>query len=608
MNTKEKIGSGRRSGGLYYLEKVSQQTHKRALAHLASDLTQDKNKKEIWLWHRRLGHPSFSYLKKLFPSLFHKCNISDFLCETCVMAKSHRVVFPLSNKKSVFPFSLVHTDVWGPSPQSTHNGRKWFISFVDDCTRVTWVYLLKHKSDVNDVFRFFYQMIETQFNTCIKVIRSDNGGEYFKTDLTKFLNSKGILHQTTCPYSPQQNGVAERKNRHLLEVTRSLLIDGNIPSYLWGEAVNSAVYLINRTPSSVHNFRRPLDVLSDHHVLPPIVHLPPRVFGCVMYVHLHPHQRSKLDKRAIKCVFVGYGSTQKGYRAYHPTSKRFFISMDVTFHEDNFFYVDSTLQGGNESEVQHHDVSMFDISYTKIFCENKLSCEDHSAGTEPILNMDLLTLDNTTSPDHNQLAQSSPQIQLDSSTVTLDPLPIDTSIDEVDLVFDSEIDSVLNEINPYLHDTTNTPNTESTNVKYDLPTRSNRGKPPVKYEPDLQSKVKYPISNYVSSHKLSWSYASFVSQLSSISIPSNVQEALADPKWTATMVEEMTTLKKNNTWDLVTLPRGKKTVGCRWVFTIKHKADGTIDRYKARLVAKGYTQSYGVDYQETFAPVANSTL
>jgi hypothetical protein len=83
------------------------------------------------------------------------------------MAKNHRVVFPLSNKKPVYPFSLVHTYIWGPSSQSTHNGRKWFISFVDDCTRVTWVYLLKHKSDMNDVFRSFYQMIETQFNTCI---------------------------------------------------------------------------------------------------------------------------------------------------------------------------------------------------------------------------------------------------------------------------------------------------------------------------------------------------------------------------------------------------------------------------------------------------------
>lgn len=131
------------------------------------------------------------------------------------MAKSHRAIFPLSNKKTDFPFSLVHTYVWGPTPQSTHNGKKWFISFVDDCTWVTWVYLLQHKSDVYDVFRSFHQMIVTQFDTCIKVIRSDNGGEYFKKELKDFLNSKGILHQTTCPYSPQQNGVAERKNTHI---------------------------------------------------------------------------------------------------------------------------------------------------------------------------------------------------------------------------------------------------------------------------------------------------------------------------------------------------------------------------------------------------------
>ena len=133
-------------------------------------------------------------------------------------------------------------------------GKKWFISFVDDCTWVTWVYLLKHKSDVCNVFRSFHHMIVTQSNAHIKVIRSDNGREYFKTELIKFMNSKGILHQTTCLYSPQQNGVAERKNRYILEVTRSLLIDGNVPSHLWGEAMSFAVYLINRTPSNVLNF------------------------------------------------------------------------------------------------------------------------------------------------------------------------------------------------------------------------------------------------------------------------------------------------------------------------------------------------------------------
>jgi len=269
--------------------------------------------------------------------------------------------------------------------------------------------------------------------------------------------------------------------------------------------------------------------------------------------------------------------------------------MDVTFHEDNFFYVDSTLQGGNENEVQHNDISLFDISNVK------LSCEDHSAGSDPVLNMDIPLLDNTVSSDHIQLAQSSPQVQHDSSEVSLYPILDNTHTDEVDPVFNSETD---HEIDLGLHETTITPNTESATVQYILPPRSNRGQPPVRYEPDPQSKAKYPISDYVLTHKLSRSYASFVSQLSSISIPSNVQEALADPRWTEAMAEEMTTLEKNNTWDIVTLPSGKKPVGCKWVFTIKHKADGSIERYKARLVAKGYTQSYGVDYQETFAPVA----
>ena len=125
--------------------------------------------------------------------------------------------------------------------------------------------------------------------------------------------------------------MVERKNRHILEVTRSLLIDGNVPSHLWGEDVRSVVYLMNRTPSSVLNFRRSLDVLSDHCILPSMVSLPPHIFECVMYVHLHPHQCTKLEERALKCVFIGYGSTQKGYRAYHPPSKKFYISMDVIF-------------------------------------------------------------------------------------------------------------------------------------------------------------------------------------------------------------------------------------------------------------------------------------
>ena len=152
---------------------------------------------------------------------------------------------------------------------------KWFVTFVDDCTRMTWVYQLKHKSDVCTVFRMFHHMVATQFGIQMKVLRSDNRGECFKKELTDFMRSVGVIHQTTCPYSHQQNGFTKRKNQQLLEVTRSLLIGGHVPSHLWGESLSLAVCLIIRTPSSVLNFRRPLDALSDHCTIPLVILLAP---------------------------------------------------------------------------------------------------------------------------------------------------------------------------------------------------------------------------------------------------------------------------------------------------------------------------------------------
>jgi len=136
------------------------------------------------------------------------------------------------------------------------------------------------------------------------------------------------------------------------------------------------------------------------------------------------------------------------------------------------------------------------------------------------------------------------------------------------------------------------------------PVRSNRGVPKKQYQPNLNAKSRYPIGNYVSHHRLASSHALAVNNLSSTSIPNNVQEAVKDEKWKKAMNEEMEALQKNETWELVKLPPGKKLVGCRWIYTLKLDSNGNIDRYKARLVAKGYTQKYGIDYGDTFAPVA----
>ena len=142
-----------------------------------------KKKYEIWLWHRRLGHASFGYLKKLFPSLFAKFDVSSFRCDVCELAKRYRALFPLSLNKSPVPFMVIHSDVWGPSKVTTFGGSRWFVTFINDCTRMTWVCLMKSKSEVNLLFQIFYKMVRTQYNAQVQVLRSDNGGEYLSSEL-----------------------------------------------------------------------------------------------------------------------------------------------------------------------------------------------------------------------------------------------------------------------------------------------------------------------------------------------------------------------------------------------------------------------------------------
>ena len=160
------------------------------------------------------------------------------------------------------------------------------------------------------------------------------GTEYVNQEFEHFLVSNGIEHQTTCVNTPKQNGVAERKNRHLLEVARSLMFTMNVPNFLWGEAVKTATYLINHMPLRVLDNKSPAELLLNSNDF--IV--APKVFGCVCFVHDYRNDVRKLDPRVVKCVFVGYSPTQKGYRCWCPSEHRFFVSMDVTFCEYEPYY------------------------------------------------------------------------------------------------------------------------------------------------------------------------------------------------------------------------------------------------------------------------------
>ena len=201
------------------------------------------------LHHSRLDYKSLSKFRKLVP---HFSSLSSLECESCQLGKHTRVFFLKSlDPRTRSYFELVHTDVWGSSRSTSTLGFRYFVTFIDDYSRCTWLFLMKTRAGLFSIFKNFHAEIRTQFNTLIRILRSDNAKEYFYTPLSSFMYSHEILHQSSCAYTPQQNGVVERKNRHLVGTARTLLLPHKVPQRFWGDAILATCYLINRMTSFV---------------------------------------------------------------------------------------------------------------------------------------------------------------------------------------------------------------------------------------------------------------------------------------------------------------------------------------------------------------------
>jgi transposase InsO family protein len=568
--------------GLYYLDEGSGEI---ALATCMSPC------QELMLHHRRLGHLSFAALSRIYPSLFKSCPKESIVCDACELAKHTRGTYPSRGLRSNNPFEVVHSDVWGPCEVQSISGHRWFVTFIDCFSRFTWLYLIKRKSDVFSVFKDLHALIQNQFGTTIKILRSDNGTEYVNHEFENFLISNGIEHQTTCVNTPEQNGVAERKNRHLLEVARSLMFTMNVPKFLWGEAVKTATYLINRMPLRVLHHKTPAESLlkSNDFVVSP------KVFGCVCFVHDYRNSVGKLDPRAVKCVFVGYSPSQKGYRCWCPSERRFFVSMDVTFREHEPYY-GSTNDTGialSPPELQQEGESNSGGTLVDTILVPTLDASHYPSEGEEINDG---SGGNNSDPCHGDTRDTTENSSTPSQGVE-PSMPEDPGTD-------------LHSLSPVAptsttgHSDNQLPNLEP--QENELPIALRKSTRSSNIPPRLRDYVgyKHNIANFISYKHCSPSFRSFITSLNTVSIPTNWRSAKDDPKWREAMLEEMRALEKNKTWELVHLPPGKQPVGCKWVFTIKHTPEGKVDRYKARLVAKGYTQTYGIDYEETFAPVA----
>ncbi|KAL3355455.1 hypothetical protein AABB24_019499 [Solanum stoloniferum] len=256
-----------------------------------------------------------------------------FLCTICPMARHAKLPFP-SNATTLSTkiFYLLHIDLWGPYNIPTHDNYKYFITIVDDYSRSTWTQLISCKTNTLQSIKNFTALVENQFNTTIKSSRTDNGLEFVNKETTVFLQEKGIIHQKTCPYTPQQNGVVERKHKYLLEVARSLLYQSKLPMRYWGKCILTATYIVNRLPSTVIQNKTHFEVL--YQKQPTYSHL--RSFGCLCFPSTLKTHRDKFEPRSTPHVFIGYPFNTKGYKVLDLTTKKVHISRDVLFHENVF--------------------------------------------------------------------------------------------------------------------------------------------------------------------------------------------------------------------------------------------------------------------------------
>ena len=286
------------------------------------------------LWHRRFGHLNEQSMQKLVKKqLVNRLNYDTSgeigICEACIGGKQCKNSFKPSKTVTSMPLELMHSDVCGKMGCKSIGGAEYFLTLLDDKTHYAWVYPLKTKDQVFERFKEWQAEVENFTGQRLKALRTDNGGEFTSNSFQAHLKACGTRHELTIPKTPEQNGVAERLNRMLVEATRAMLLDAKLPHKFWAEAISTATYLRNRSPTSAVEGTTPHQAWYGQK--PRVEHM--RVFGCVAYVHVPKDERGELDSKTNKCVLLGYGNVQKGYRVYDHLTQKVFYSRNVKFDE-----------------------------------------------------------------------------------------------------------------------------------------------------------------------------------------------------------------------------------------------------------------------------------
>jgi hypothetical protein len=285
------------------------------------------------LWHRilaQINYKSLPYVSKVVIGLPEFKVDHEGVLKGCAQGKNINNPFPKSDSKTEGILELIHSDVCGPIPSTSLSGYVYYVSFIDDYSRKNWVYFLKSKDEVFGKFKEFKALIENLSKRKFKILRLDNGGEYTSKEFVIFCRDAEIKRELTTPYNHQQNGVAERKNKTIMEVVNTMIHDQDIPMHLWDKATRTTVYVQKKLYHSALGFKTLEEMFSGKK--PEVSHL--KIFGYLVFVHISKKKRTKLDPSGKKGIFFGYCEVSKAFGIYIPGYHHIEIHRDVTFDKD----------------------------------------------------------------------------------------------------------------------------------------------------------------------------------------------------------------------------------------------------------------------------------
>ncbi|KAK1609765.1 hypothetical protein QYE76_033438 [Lolium multiflorum] len=578
-----------------------------------------------WLWHRRLAHVNMRTLQSL-----HKGNhivglmenvsfAKDRVCRACVEGKMHDSPHPsktiISSKRIL---ELLHVDLFGPVTHASLGAKKHCLVIVDDYSRYTWVYFLKTKDETQQIFIDFATEVQRQHNLLIMAIRSDNGSEFKNYTLNDFLSDEGIRHQYSAAYTPQQNGVAERKNRTLMDMARSMMAEYKSRYNFWAEAISTACHSSNRLYLRKGLNKTPYEILTGNK--PNISYF--KVFGCKCFYKIKGVRLSKFAPKALEGIFVGYGAESHTYRVFDIASGIIIESCSVRFEENDGSQVGQVdVCAGDEipqDAIVRMGVGFFrpieghGVASREELCSTTVEPSSSQHQQTPSLEAnDAPTQEQEENPPSHEQDQGQDQPRIHdgsdeypfdicaSPNIVQDQAHEDEHSQEIE---EAQIEGQDGDPNDQVDQVT-PPRPRKTKEEIEARRLARRERQLERLE-HTHDKVLGDVRAKVSTRRQLANFSNHHAYISLVE-PKKVFEALEDSDWLEAMHEELNNFKRNKVWTLVEKPKEcRNVIGTKWIFKNKQDEFGNVVRNKARLVAQGFSQVEGIDFGETYAPVA----